>query len=72
MKIQFVSRYVALSEEGLVPRLECPMDQGSLLCNLTNDDEIILYCLECDFRKTMGLELYSKIVKEVKTIDKLQ
>lgn len=71
MKIQYVSRYIALSEEGLVSKLECPMDQGSLLSNLTDTDNIILYCIECDFKKTLGLELYSKIVSEVKKIDKL-
>ena len=71
MRIQFVSRYIALSEEDLVPRLLCPMDQGPLFCNLSLTDEIILYCLECSFKKTMGIELYSQIKGEVETIDKL-
>ena len=33
-KIQYLSKYIALSEEGLVPRLECPMDQGLLMPNI--------------------------------------
>jgi hypothetical protein len=71
MKIQFVSRYIALSEEDLVSRLLCPMDQGPLLCNLNLIDEIILYCLECNFKKTVGTELYSQIKGKVEAIDKL-
>lgn len=66
MQIQYVSKYIALSEEGLVPRLECPMDQGSLLCNLGLDDSIYLYCLSCEYKNNIGLEVYEKIVEAVK------
>lgn len=66
MQIQYVSKYIALSEEGLVPRLECPMDQGSLLCNLELDDSIYLYCLSCEYKNNIGLEVYEKIVEAVK------
>jgi hypothetical protein len=66
MQIQYVSKYIALSEEGLVPRLECPMDQGSLLCNLDLEDNIYLYCLSCNYKNNIGIEVYDKIVKTVK------
>jgi hypothetical protein len=66
-KIQYVSKYIALSEEGLVPRILCPMDQGLLLCNQDLDDNIYFYCLECNYKKQIGLGLYSKIVKEVES-----
>jgi hypothetical protein len=66
MQIQYVSKYIALSEEGLVPRLECPMDQGSLLCNQDLEDNIYLYCLSCEYKNNIGLEVYSKIVEAVK------
>jgi hypothetical protein len=65
MRIQYVSKYIALSEEGLVSKLECPIDQGLLLSNLNNEDEIFLYCISCEYRKNIGLEMYSKIVSEV-------
>jgi hypothetical protein len=65
MQIQYVSKYIALSEEGLVPRLECPMDQGSLLSNLDSVDNIFLYCLSCSYKNNMGLEIYNNIVKMV-------
>jgi len=68
MQIQYVSKYIALSEEGLVPRLECPMDQGSLLCNLDLEDNIYLYCLSCDYKNYIGLEVYEKLVKEVNNV----
>jgi hypothetical protein len=65
MRIQYVSKYIALSEEGLVSKLECPIDQGLLLSNLNNEDEIFLYCISCEYKKNIGLEIYSKIVDEV-------
>jgi hypothetical protein len=66
MQIQYVSKYIALSEEGLVPRLECPMDQGSLLCNLDLEDNIYLYCLSCEYKNNVGIEVYEKIMSGVK------
>jgi hypothetical protein len=65
MQIQYVSKYIALSEEGLVPRLECPMDQGSLQSNLDLEDNIYLYCLSCEYKNNIGLEVYSKLVELV-------
>ena len=65
MQIQYVSKYIALSEEGLVPRLECPMDQGSLLCNIDLEDNIYLYCLSCNYKNNIGLDVYKKIVESV-------
>ena len=60
-KIQTVSRYIALSEEGLVPRLECPMDQGLLMPNQDLDDKIYLYCLSCQYKKEIGLKFYEQL-----------
>jgi hypothetical protein len=65
MQIQYVSKYIALSQEGLVPRLECPMDQGSLQSNLDLEDNIYLYCLSCDYKNNIGLEVYAKMKKMV-------
>ena len=65
MKIQYVSKYLSLSEEGLVPRIYCPMDQGSLLCNIDKEDSIFLYCLSCDYKKHIGLHLYDKLKESV-------
>jgi hypothetical protein len=62
MQIQYVSRYIALSEEGLVPKLVCPMDQGSLLANMDLENNIFLYCLECSYRKIIGLQFYSELL----------
>lgn len=65
MKIQYVSKYIALSEEGLVPILDCPVDQGPLFSNQNLEDEIYLYCLQCDYKKTIGIAFYNQIVKTV-------
>jgi len=67
MKIQYVSKYLLLAEKGLVPRLECPMDQGPLMCNETNDGIIYLYCLSCEYKNNIGLELYGKFKDAVES-----
>ena len=64
-QIQYVSQYIALSEEGLVPKLECPMDQGSLFCNMDLEDKIFLYCISCDYKNFIGNSFYDKIVSLV-------
>jgi hypothetical protein len=69
-KIQHVSKYIRLSEEGLVPRLECPMDQGPLFCNQNMEDEIYLYCLSCNYKKVIGSEYYDKIRESVQRTSK--
>jgi hypothetical protein len=68
MKIQYVSKYLSLSKEGLVPELLCPLDQGSLLCNLDLEDNIYLYCLSCDYKNYIGLEVYENIVNGVNNV----
>ena len=65
MRIQYVSTYISMSEEGLVEKLICPVDQSILFCNQDLLDEIYLYCLECDYRKVLGAKSYEKIVNEV-------
>jgi hypothetical protein len=71
MKIQYVSKYLSLSREGLVPELLCPMDQGLLYCNQDTEDNIFLYCLSCNYKNNMGLDLYLSLKKTVdKEIDK--
>ena len=65
MKIQYVSTYIKLSLEGLVPKLLCPQDQGLLFCNGDGDSHIYLYCLECKYKNTLGLQKYDDIVRLV-------
>jgi hypothetical protein len=65
MKIQYVSKYLSLSKEGLVPELLCPMDQGSLYPNQDVEDKIFLYCLSCNYKKNIGLEMYANLKKMV-------
>ena len=67
MQIQYVSKYLTLAEEGLVPKLECPMDQGLLLCNQDINDNIYLYCLSCEYKTNIGLDQYDRIRKAVDT-----
>jgi hypothetical protein len=65
MRIQYVSTYISMSKDGLVEKLLCPVDQSILFCNQSLQDEVYLYCLECDYKKELGLSSYEKIVNEV-------
>jgi DNA-directed RNA polymerase subunit M/transcription elongation factor TFIIS len=55
-----------MSEEGLVEKLLCPVDQSILFCNQDLEENIFLYCLECEYKKNIGSTTYEKIVKLVK------
>lgn len=68
-QIQYVSKYITLSEEGLVPKLECPMDQGPLFVNQDLNGIDYLYCLSCNYKNILGIEVYDKIIEMVKKID---
>lgn len=70
IQIQKVSRYIKLSEEGLVPRMECPMDQGLLFCNQDIEENIYLYCLSCEYKKFIGIEFYNDILKVLEPLEK--
>ena len=68
MKIQYVSKYLSLSKEGLVPELLCPMDQGPLYPNQDLQENIFLYCLTCSYKKTVGIVDYENLVALVDKI----
>jgi hypothetical protein len=70
VRIQKVSRYLNLSAEGLVPRIDCPMDQGLLFCNQDLEDNVYLYCLSCDYKRVIGLEFYDDILKALESYEK--
>lgn len=70
IQIQKVSRYIKLSEEGLVPRMECPMDQGLLFCNQDTEENVYLYCLSCEYKKFIGIEFYNDILKVLEPLEK--
>jgi hypothetical protein len=65
MQIQYVSKYIALSREGLFPELNCPMDQGPLLPNQDYEEQVFVYCLSCEYKKVLGSKEYNDIVKAV-------
>lgn len=70
IQIQKVSKYIKLSEEGLVPRMECPMDQGLLFCNQDIEENVYLYCLSCEYKKFIGIEFYNDILKVLEPLEK--
>lgn len=63
--IRQVVNYIKLSEEGLVPEIKCPMDQGLLYANIDSNDNSFLYCISCEYKKYIGLSLYNQMIREV-------
>lgn len=63
-----MSKYLTLAEDGLVPKLECPMDQGLLFCNEDLEENIYLYCLSCNYKTNIGLALYDKIEHKLQEV----
>ncbi len=61
-----MSKYLTLAEEGLVAKMACPLCQGLLMPNQTINDKIYLYCLSCEYKKELGLELYGRMEKAVR------
>ena len=64
MIYQTFSRYYQLSLiENEIPQILCKSDgeHGSLVPNMTNDDKIYLYCVECNYKLHPGLTMYKKL-----------
>jgi len=60
-----VSKYLSLSKEGLVPQMDCPLDQGLLFANTDEEEQIFVYCLSCDYKKYIGIHLYKNMERFV-------
>lgn len=66
MRIQVINAYLALSDRGLAPLILCQPDKshGRLFPELIESeagDIIDLYCLYCEYRKTVGLKMYDSM-----------
>lgn len=66
MKVQTVSKYLALAAEGLVSKMDCPLDQGLLMPNQDINDIIYVYCLSCQYKNNIGITEYERIEKAVR------
>lgn len=67
---KYVLEYVALSHEGLVPKYECPLDQGLLFANVNKFDEAYLYCLSCKYTILVGSKTYKYMKESVEKIER--
>ena len=67
-QIHYVSKYLTLSQEGLVSKMDCPLDQGLLMCNLDFDDKIFLYCLSCEYKNFLGLKAINDMITQVELL----
>lgn len=64
MIYQIFSRYYRLSLDGKVPPLLCGADrthEQPLVPNMTDDERIYLYCLQCEYRRWAGISLYENL-----------
>ncbi|NBU97724.1 MAG: hypothetical protein EBS19_05820 [Spirochaetia bacterium] len=58
-----MSKYLTLAKEGLVPSMDCPLDQGLLFANMDINDEIFIYCISCNYKKYIGIKIYKNMEK---------
>lgn len=65
-----MSKYLTLAQEGLVQKMDCPLDLGLLMPNQDSNDEIFLYCLSCEYKKVIGYRLYNQMKEAVSVIKK--
>lgn len=65
-----MSKYLSLAEEGLVKKMECPLDQGLLMSNQDLNEEIFLYCLSCEYKKVIGYKLYCQMKEAIANVSK--
>jgi DNA-directed RNA polymerase subunit M/transcription elongation factor TFIIS len=63
-----VSKYLTLAREGLVPSMDCPLDQGLLFANMDNDDQIFLYCISCEYKKYIGIKIYKNMESIIENV----
>ncbi len=66
MKIQLVNAYLNLMREDSAPKIFCGNDKDHMLpyANLDDKDNIYLYCFDCTWKMTIGLNSYDSM-KEV-------
>ena len=65
-----MSEYLALSREGLVSEMVCPLDQGLLFSNQDGEEKIFDYCLSCQYKNYIGSAVYSKMLEGIKNAAK--
>lgn len=63
MKIQVVNAYLKLQDEGRVPVIYCGNDRDHTrpFARLTDNDEVELYCLGCNWTNMPGLRIYESM-----------
>jgi hypothetical protein len=64
-KIFFIREFQRLAMLGAALPLTCAKDNGILYTAVNGEDEIYLFCLECESKLFPGSELISKIVAVV-------
>lgn len=65
MRVQIVSKYLTLAEEGLVAKMACPLCQGLLMPNQDGEDNVYLYCLSCYYKNHIGIDMYEQMKRAV-------
>jgi hypothetical protein len=78
MLIQVFSEYLQLAQAGRVNFLACPMHQEDpeityqLIHRLTPEEEIVLDCFACGYKKKIGIDFYNSILEKIKNAQNLE
>ena len=73
MRIQVVNRYLELVDQGNAPAPVCKNDEdhGRVFAKLDDDDNIILWCLACEYNAQLGISMYDKMYDIVWMYDEI-
>lgn len=77
MKIQVFSQYYKLGLEGRVDLLSCPKHKEDYeifkvkyaLEHKEENNQIVLYCINCGYEQTAGIQLYENLIEKIKRIE---
>jgi hypothetical protein len=77
MKIQVFSQYYKMAQEGKVNFLFCPKHKDDYeifnvryeLMHKEENDSIVLYCINCGYNQTAGLQLYENLIEKIKEVE---
>jgi hypothetical protein len=72
MDIREFRYYQFLAEKGHVKPVTCMIDSehGNALAKLDKEDNVIVYCLACDFKLIPGIAFFDTIRKKIHEVSK--
>jgi hypothetical protein len=68
MRLRIVNEYLTLAAKRKVPQILCYNndDADMMICNLLDDDKVIIQCLACNYSVKPGQAMYDFMAEKVR------